>query len=585
VSRENDERELREAADPSPDSALVLVVNPDASVARAIAADLRRALDAAAFDCDAVDSPGEALEILTDLRERGRHAALLVVDDETSPMSGIELAGRARGVHPNVGTIALVPYPRRDDALRAMNAGTLHDFLVKPIAPSSEQLIPVASDYLDDWKRRREYAQQAVHLVADPDGTGVPELREFLARNDVQYVIVNPAGVEGREILAAGGLEPPVVVLADGTRLAAPTAFELAEGLGIPTRPKGESYDLIIVGGGPAGLAGAVYGASEGLETVLMERHAPGGQAGQSAKIENYLGFPSGLTGSDLTQRALKQARRFEAELIRPRQVIRLELDGSERIVHCADGARLRAPTVLIACGVAYRRLEAPGMEELVGRGVYYGAAASEVEWLADQEVVIVGGANSAGQAALHFAERARKVTILVRGEGLDQGMSHYLVERVTAAPNVDVLTETTVSAVSGDGALEAVEVSDRRSGEHRTLAASGLFIFIGAVPHTDWLAGVVGRDERGFLVTGREAAGREDCVAWLLDRDPYPLESSVPGVFVAGDVRRGSIKRVASAVGEGAMAVQLIHQYLAELSDTESGAQRSTRKSSRAGV
>ena len=567
--------EAREAAGLSPLGDLILVVDPDLEIARAMEGDLKRVFGSKGFWFRALDSSEAALELLRRLRQQGGRMALLVADDETEPIGGLDLISQAHELHPELKAIALVAHKRYDLALEGLTKGHIDRQLVKPISPDGEQLISAASELLADWTRKRDYSERAVRLVGDPETGEAWRLRDFLARNDIQYLLVPADSPEGKELIGDDGPAEPVVVLANGTRLSAPSLLELTQALGMSTKPKGSEYDLVIVGGGPAGLAGAVYAASEGLRTCLIEREAPGGQAGLSSRIENYLGFPSGLTGLDLSQRALAQCRRFGAELVRLKVAEGLRAESDRRVLTLQEGDELRASAVLISCGVSYRRLEVPGMEELVGRGVNYGGAATEAERFADRPVAIVGGANSAGQAALKFAERASKVTMLVRGESIERSMATYLCKRIHAHPKIELRTETTVAAASGETGLEAIQVEG--PGGRETVAVEGLFIFIGAVPHTDWLEGTVARDERGFILTGREAA--DACAAgaadpWPLGRDPYPLEASIPGVFAAGDVRCGSIKRVAAAVGEGGTAVQLVHQHLAELEQAQAAAE-----------
>jgi len=389
------------------------------------------------------------------------------------------------------------------------------------------------------------------------------DLRDFLARNRVpgRWLDVERES-EARELLTVAGVPDdrlPVVLLEDGSVLERPTVLELAQRLGVAGRPTADHYDLVIVGGGPAGLGAAVYGASEGLRTVMVEREAPGGQAGQSSRIENYLGFPAGLSGSDLARRATDQARRLGAELLTVSDVAALRIEGAGRIVELSDGVQLSANTVLVASGVSYRKLTAPGFEDFTGAGVYYGAALTEARACADQHVVVIGGANSAGQAAVYFSGYARRVSMLVRGDSLAKSMSHYLIEQIAALANVEVLTGTQAVAASGDGRLAALRLRDS-AGAEREVPVDACFVFIGAAPRTEWLDGVVARDARGFILAGPDARD----AGWPLAREPLTLETSVPGVFVAGDVRARSIKRVASAVGEGSMAVSLIHEYLA---------------------
>jgi thioredoxin reductase (NADPH) len=396
------------------------------------------------------------------------------------------------------------------------------------------------------------------------------QVREFLARNQVPYRWYSADEPEGERLLAAAqadGLRLPVVITPDGKALVEPSKADLASRVGLATTPSADFYDLVVIGGGPAGLGAAVYGASEGLRTVLVERMATGGQAGQSSRIENYLGFPDGVSGAQLTNRARRQATRFGAEVLTTREVTGLEVNGSARTVRFSDGATIDAHTVILATGVTYRQLPAPGVTELTGRGVFYGSALTQAASCRDQDVYIVGGANSAGQAAVYLAGGARSVTILVRGPSLAGSMSHYLIEQIAAIPQISVRTRTEVVAAGGDGHLETLTLCDGTSGKTETVPAAWLFVFIGAAPLTGWLDGVVMRDERGFILAGPDlAAGGERPPGWQLDRAPYHLETSVPGVFAAGDVRAESAKRVASAVGEGAMAVMLVHRYLEKL-------------------
>jgi thioredoxin reductase (NADPH) len=557
---------------------VLLVVRKDSALARGIELELRRAFHDQGFQAVCRDSGPSALDLVRSTKEGGQQVALIIADRELPGLDGVGLVGEARKVFPDVRTILLVDHAEMGSAIEAMNAGALDYFFVTPLLDADEQLTPVVSDLLEDWSRWTVEEERAVRVVGPATSERVHELRDFLSRTQIHHRFLDiQRDQEAHRLLhesPPGSIGLPLVVLADGTRLAKPSRLELAEALGLSTRPLQNDYDLVIVGGGPAGLAGAVYGASEGLSTALIEREAPGGQAGQSSNIENYLGFPSGLTGTDLAQRALRQTRRFGAEIVYLRDAEALAVAGIARIVRLSDGSELRARTVLLACGASYRRLDVPGVDRLVGRGVFYGAAVTDAQSSVDRDAVVVGGANSAGQAALHFARYARVVTMLVRSDSLERRMSKYLVDRILATSNIVVRTGVEVGGVAGDLRLEEVAVADVGSGETETIPAHGLFIFIGALPHTDWLQGSIARDSKGFVLSGRELIA--DDLTWPLERDPFLLETSTPGVFVAGDVRRGSIKRVASAVGEGAMAVQLIHEYLA---DTAPPAGRSRRR------
>jgi thioredoxin reductase (NADPH) len=460
--------------------------------------------------------------------------------------------------------VLLTAYADTEAAIQAINEVSLDYYLLKPWDPPEEQLFPVLEDLLTTWEAGAALESGGVRVVGHRFSKHTHDVRDFLARNRVpaRWLDVERDS-EARELLTVAGVDAerlPVALLEDGSILERPTMLELAERLGITTQPGGDHYDLVIVGGGPAGLAAAVYGASEGLHTVMVEREAPGGQAGQSSRIENYLGFPVGLSGSDLARRATDQARRLGAELLTVQEAVSLDVEGAARLVHLSDGGVLSANTVLVASGVSYRKLNAPGFADLTGAGVYYGAALTEARACADQHVVVVGGANSAGQAAVYFSGYAGKVTMLVRADSLAKSMSHYLIEQIAALPNVEVRTGAqAVGAEGEDGHLRKLQIR-AADGSETVEDVDACFVFIGAAPRTDWLDGVVARDGRGFILAGPDVRDH----GWPLARDPYVLETSVPGVFVAGDVRERSIKRVASAVGEGSMAVSLIHEYLA---------------------
>jgi len=539
----------------------ILAVDDEPAVLAAVARDLRRRFGER-YRILRAASGAEGLEVLGELVRRGEQVALLVADQRMPGMAGTEYLRRARAVVPSAKRVLLTAYADTEAAIAAINEVGLDYYLVKPWDPPEEALYPVMEDLLTTWESGAALDSGGVRLVGHRFSKETHELRDFLARNRVpaRWLDVE-RDAEARELLTVAGVPAerlPVALLEDGTVLERPTVRELAERLGVAARPSGAHYDLVIVGGGPAGLAAAVYGASEGLRTLLVEREAPGGQAGQSSRIENYLGFPAGLSGSDLARRATDQARRLGAE-ITMQDAVGLSVQGAGRVVALSGGARLSASCVLVASGVAYRHLDAPGFDEYTGAGVYYGAALTEARACADQHVVVVGGANSAGQAAVYFAGWARRVTMLVRADSLAASMSHYLVAQIADLPNVEVRTGAYVVAAEGEeGRLRALRIRDA-GGETRE-EVDACFVFIGAAPRTDWLEGVVARDERGFILAGLDA--REH--GWPLARDPFVLETSVPGVFVAGDVRARSVKRVASAVGEGSMAVSLIHEYLA---------------------
>ena len=528
----------------------------------AVARDLRRRFGEA-YRILRVGSGAEALELLAEMRARGDAVAMLVADQRMPGMDGTDYLVNARLVYPEAKRVLLTAYADTDAAIAAINQVSLDYYLLKPWDPPEEQLYPVVEDLLTTWESGAALEAGGVRVIGHRFSRETHELRDFLARNRVpaRWLDVE-RDAEARELLRVAGIAEdrlPVTLLEDGAILERPSVLELAERIGVSSQPAAEHYDLVIVGGGPAGLAAAVYGASEGLRTVLVEREAPGGQAGQSSRIENYLGFPAGLSGSDLARRATDQARRLGAELLSVNDAVALRVEGAGRFVELTGGAQLSANCVLVASGVSYRKMLAPGFEELTGAGIYYGAALTEARSCADQHVVVIGGANSAGQAAVYFSGYAKRVSMLVRGESLAKSMSHYLIEQIGALGNVDVRTGTQAVEASGDdGRLKCLTLRDGE-GNETVEEVDACFIFIGAAPRTDWLDGVLARDRAGFILAGPDV--REH--GWPLPREPYPLESSVPGVFVAGDVRSRSIKRVASAVGEGSMAVSLIHEYL----------------------
>ncbi|WP_354702122.1 FAD-dependent oxidoreductase [Paraconexibacter sp. AEG42_29] len=540
----------------------IVVVDDEPAVLAAVARDLRRGFGERYRILRASSGP-EALDILKELRTRGDQAALLVADQRMPGMPGTSYLIEARKIFPDAKRVLLTAYADTEAAIAAINEVALDYYLLKPWDPPEEQLYPVVEDLLTTWESGAAMEAGGLRIVGHRFSKESHDLRDFLARNRVpaRWLDVERDG-EARELLTVAGVTAdrlPVALLEDGAVLERPTVLELAERLGVALDATQAHYDLVIVGGGPAGLAAAVYGASEGLRTIMVEREAPGGQAGQSSRIENYLGFPAGLSGSDLARRGTDQARRLGAELLSIRDAVGLRVEGAGRIVELSGGTTLSASCVLVASGVSYNQMAAPGFDELTGAGIYYGAAMTEARACEQQHVVVIGGANSAGQAAVHFSAFAAKVTMLVRSP-LQKSMSHYLIEQLAALPNVEVLTGAQAVAAEGeDGRLARLQVQDA-DGEVAPLDVDACFVFIGAAPRTEWLAGVVARDERGFILAGPDARDN----GWPLARDPYLLESTVPGVFVAGDVRARSIKRVASAVGEGSMAVSLMHEYLA---------------------
>jgi thioredoxin reductase (NADPH) len=547
-------------------------VDDDPEVLRAIQRDLRERY-ADRYRILRAESGKSALEALTELHKRNEAVALFLVDQRMPHMTGVAFLTEAVQIYPDAKRALLTAYADTDAAIRAINDARIHHYLLKPWDPPDQHLYPVLDDLLDDWQANYRPPFSGLRVLSDRWSPRSYEIREFLARHQVPFRWLDRERADrDPEIqavvakLGAGTGRAPLVLFADGTYLSDPASSELAERIGLTSRANADFFDLVIVGGGPAGLAAGVYAASEGLKTVIIERDAPGGQAGLSSRIENYLGFPSGLSGSDLTRRAVTQARRFGVQILSPQEATGLRADGSYRYVKLGDGAELACHSVLLATGVQWRRLDVPGLDRLQGAGIYYGAASSEAMTCANEEVYIVGGANSAGQAAMNFSRYARRVMMLVRGESLANSMSRYLIEQIEKTPNIQVEFNSSLAEAHGETRLEAISVRCSTSGEISTLPATSLFIFIGAEPRTEWLDGAIERDAKGFILSGADLVRNgKPPDGWQLKREPGLLETSLPGVFVAGDVRRGSVKRVASGVGEGSIAIQFVHQYLGD--------------------
>ena len=539
----------------------ILCVDDDPDVLRAVARDLRRRYG---DDYRVLRAPSgdEALDAMRELATKGQPVALVLSDQRMPQMDGVGLLTQVAELSPTTKRVLLTAYADTDAAIAAINDSRVDYYLLKPWDPPEDKLYPTLDDLLGDWRRTYRPGYGGLRLIADRWSAEGHRLRDFLSRNNVPYRFEDVERDEGAAADAQGA-DLPLVILEGGERLEAPDARAVGEAIGLRQQAEREFYDLAIVGGGPAGLASAVYGASEGLKTVLLEREAPGGQAGTSSRIENYLGFPSGLSGSDLARRGVAQAERFGVEILAPVSVSGLRSEGPYKILTLDDNRELSCHALMLSTGVEWRRLPAEGAERFEGAGVYYGAAMTEAASCGGQHVLVVGAGNSAGQGALHFAEHADRVTMVVRGDGLAKSMSQYLVDRIEGHDTIDVRLNTEVAECRGDGHLKAV-VLDTPDGPE-TVETSFLFVFIGAAPHTDWLPETVARDDRGFVRTGPDLSD-DDLDGWPLQRDPFLLESSVPGVFVAGDVRATSVKRVASAVGEGSVAVAFVHQHLSEL-------------------
>ncbi|MEV4532576.1 FAD-dependent oxidoreductase [Asanoa sp. NPDC049518] len=544
----------------------ILTVDDDIAVSRAVARDVRRQYGDR-YRVVRANSGSEALEALKEIKLRGDQVAVLLADFRMPHMNGIEFLEAAMDLFPRARRVLLTAYADTDAAIDAINRVDLDHYLLKPWNPPEEKLYPVLDSLLEAWTTTPEATASVTRVVGHRWSAPSFKVRDFLARNLVPYRWYLSDEPEGARLLAAAGVtevDVPLVITPEGKSMVQPSETDLATHVGLSTTPAKEFYDLVVVGAGPAGLGAAVYGASEGLRTLLVERHATGGQAGQSSRIENYLGFPDGVSGSQLAERARRQAVRFGAELLTTREAVELDVRGATRVLKFGDGSEVASHAVVLATGVSYRMLEAPGLSDYRGRGVFYGSAATEAPSCSGQEVYIVGGANSAGQAAVYFSRYAQRVHVLIRGESLARTMSRYLIDQIESHENIEVHPFTEVAEASGEEHLEQLVLRDTRDGESRSVDTSWLFIFIGAEPRTDWLDGVISRDRHGFVITGPDLiAGGNRPVGWTMPRDPYHLECSVPGVFAAGDVRSDSVKRVASAVGEGAMAISLVHRYL----------------------
>ncbi|HEY9637526.1 MAG TPA: FAD-dependent oxidoreductase [Coleofasciculaceae cyanobacterium] len=560
---------------------VLLTVDDDPEVLQAVARDLRHEYGDR-FRIIRADSGAAALDALKQLKLRNEPVALFLVDQRMPQMSGVEFIEQAIVLFPEAKRVLLTAYADTSAAIRAINTANIDYYLMKPWEPPQERLYPVLNDLLDDWQANFRSPFVGIRVIGDRWNPYSHQVKDFLARNQVPYQWLDIEQEAEAQRLVSYAECPnrklPLILFPDGSQLIQPTNIQVAEKIGLQTIAQKPFYDLIIIGGGPAGLAAAVYGASEGLRTVMIEREAPGGQAGTSSRIENYLGFPVGLSGSDLARRAVTQARRFGVEILTPQEATALRTQDQYRIITLSDGKEVSCHALILALGVSWRRLDVPGIDKLTGAGVYYGAAQTEALACTDEDVYIVGGANSAGQAAMYFSKYARQVTMLVRGDSLTKSMSQYLIDQIEAKDNIRVQTHSSVIEAIGETSLESLVIKNLVTGETQTVPANSLFIFIGAAPHTNWLDGNVERDELGFILTGpnlkpvseiQAARNRQDenrPRGWTLERDPFLLETNVPGVFAVGDVRSGSVKRVASGVGEGSICVQFVHQYLSKV-------------------
>lgn len=550
---------------------VIWTVDDDPDVLRAVERDLRRQYGDR-YRVMAADSGTSALATVEQLKLRNEPVALFLVDQRMPRMSGVEFLEKALELYPDAKRALLTAYADTDAAIRAINSVQVDHYLMKPWDPPEERLYGVVDDLLDDWQAAYHPIFDGIRVVGHRWSPPAMEIRDFLGRNFIPYQWLDVEKDEAaKQLVTSSKIECsslPLVVFPDGAFLARPTAATVAGKLGLKTRADQPLYDLVVVGAGPAGLAAAVYGAADGLRTLLIEREAPGGQAGRSSRIENYLGFPTGLSGGDLARRAVAQARRFGVEILAPQEAAGVRIEGPSRVVRLSDGSEVVGRALLIATGIAYRKLDVPGLDKLQGAGVHYYASMSEAFSYREGDVYIVGGANSAGQAALYFSRFARQVTMVVRGDSLSATMSQYLEDQIKTTKNIVIESNSNVIEVRGSDQCEELVLENKKSGEKRTVPASALLIYAGAVPRTDWLEGVVERDALGYVISGQHLLQRENRRprGWTADRDPFYLETSVPGIFVAGDVRHRSAKGVTSGVGEGAMAVKLVHEYLSSV-------------------
>jgi thioredoxin reductase (NADPH) len=546
---------------------VIMILDDEPQVLNAVERDLRKHFRSEYRIVKSTNGQ-DALDALTKLKQRNTPVALYLVDQRMPKMSGTEFLDEAAKLYPQARKVLLTAYADTQAAIASINDIGLDYYLMKPWDPPEENLYPVLDDLLSDWIASVPLPYDGIRVAGTLWSASSHTVKDFLARNQIPYQWLDiELDTEARNLVESVSDGPhrlPGVFFPDGTTLLDPSIQDIAEKLGLQTKAEKPFYDLIIVGAGPAGLAAAVYGGSEGLTTVMIEKEATGGQAGTSSRIENYLGFPQGLSGADLARRATTQALRFGVEILRPQEAVKVGVDDPYRHIELVDGSEISGRAILISTGVNVRRLEVQGVDKLTGAGIYYGAALTEAAYYRDQEVYVVGGANSAGQGAMFFARYARKVTMVVRGSSLEAGMSQYLVDQIGNTANIEVLLRTEVLEAIGDSRLEKIIISNMDSGKSETLPAAAMFIFIGAVPPTDLVSGLVERDRAGFIITGSDLMvdGKRP-KGWKSNRDPYLLETSVPGIFAAGDVRHHSMKRVASAVGEGAVAVALVHQYL----------------------
>ena len=546
----------------------IIIIDDDLQVLRAIQRDVRNKFREE-YKVLATNSAAEAIESVKELKLKNEEVALFISDQRMPEMEGTVFLEKAKEVFPGAKKVLLTAYSDIEAAIKAINTLRLDYYLLKPWSPPEQKLYPVITDLLDDWQNNFTPDFEGIKIIGYQWSPLSHKIKDFLTGNLIPYKWLDvELHKEASELIDVHKIEMeklPVVLFEDGSLLNSPSHAEIGEKIGLKSTAARELYDVVIIGAGPAGLAAAVYGGTEGLKTLMIEKKAPGGQAGTSSRIENYLGFPSGLSGADLTRRALTQALRFGVELLSPSEVVDLKSKDNYKILSLSNGSEIKTRTVIISTGVDYRTMDAKGVNELSGAGVYYGAASAEAHSCKGKKVFIVGGGNSAGQAAMYLSGYAKKVFIVIRKDSLTSSMSHYLIDQIDKTDNISVLPSTVIAEAVGSNRLECVTIENTETGERKTEDAGALFIFIGARPITDWVGTYIFKDSRGFIETGRDLFKHENFKkVWRLDRDPYLLETCIPGIFSAGDVRAGAMNRVASAVGEGAMAIKLVHEYIA---------------------
>lgn len=549
---------------------ILFIVDDDETVIKSVTRDIRSAYRKD-YRILSTTSAKEALDSLVEIKNKGEVVALFLSDQRMPEMLGVEFLEKALVIFPEAKTILLTAYSDTDAAIKAINEVHLDYYLLKPWNPPEEKLYPVLNDHLDAWQAQFIPDFEGIKIIGYQWSPKSHEIKDFLSGNLIPFqwldVLSNDKGKELAEMNKISKEDFPFLIFEDGSILKNPSVAQVGEKLGMQQSAREEIYDVAIIGAGPAGLAAGVYGGSEGLKTILIERRAPGGQAGTSSRIENYLGFPKGLSGSDLSRRAISQATRFGVEFLSPQEITSIETSDHYKILHLKDGSKINSRAVIISTGVNYRKHPAIGIDDFTGAGIYYGAASTEAHACKGQDVYIVGGGNSAGQAAMHLSKYARKVYIVIRREDLSSSMSSYLIDQIEQTENIELLANTEITEVKGNERLEQVLLRNNKDKTEITKDAALLFIFIGAKPVTDWVPEKIQKDQKGFIETGNELLKYEDFkIHWKLERQPYLLESSIPGIFSAGDSRSGAMNRVASAVGEGSMAIKFVHEYLATI-------------------